>query len=118
MATVLGVCPRCGSNILTGKYGPYCSGKCGFKADSKLYGKELTDEQVSALLSGEEILLSDLTSKNGDPYDLYVRAIDVMESTYTGKDGKKHTNYKFKYKTVFPDLDVGYNNFFGYFRNQ
>ena len=26
----LGKCPKCGALYLNGKYGPYCSGKCGF----------------------------------------------------------------------------------------
>lgn len=51
---VLGKCPKCGKEIKKGKFGFYCTGKCGMNV-AKVYGKELTEAQLTKLLSGKEI---------------------------------------------------------------
>lgn len=50
----IGNCPHCGKDIIKGKFGFYCTGKCGMSV-SKVYGKELTETQLSKLLSGKSI---------------------------------------------------------------
>lgn len=47
-------CPKCGGDILSGKFGWYCKDKCGFYPKQKIYGHELTDTQVENLLAGKE----------------------------------------------------------------
>ena len=69
---ILGKCPVCGNDIIKGKFGPYCSGKCGFKCD-KVLGKTLTDNQIKSLLAGKQLNLRGLTKKNGDKYDASVK---------------------------------------------
>ena len=50
----IGKCPKCGGEVKAGQYGFYCTNKCGMNI-SKVYGVELTEANVKALLSGEEI---------------------------------------------------------------
>lgn len=52
--SVIGKCPKCGQDIKEGQYGFYCVGKCGMNV-AKVYGKVLTEAQVTKLLSGKEI---------------------------------------------------------------
>ena len=48
-AATLCKCPACSGNILKGKYGPYCSEKCGFRM-VYAFGKKLTEKQFISLL--------------------------------------------------------------------
>ena len=50
----LGKCPKCGALYLNGKYGPYCSGKCGFIL-RKYKGNPLSVKQVQALINGHSV---------------------------------------------------------------
>ncbi len=47
-----GKCPRCGGDVLYGRYGFYCAEKCGMRI-GKVYGKVLTEVQLMALLGGK-----------------------------------------------------------------
>ncbi len=48
----IGKCPKCNSDVTKGKFGFYCTGKCGMNV-SKIYGKELSEKQITGLLNGE-----------------------------------------------------------------
>ena len=48
----LGKCPKCGGDVIKGKYGYYCSNKCSM-AVGKVYGVELNESQIKKLLSGK-----------------------------------------------------------------
>ncbi len=48
----IGKCPKCGEDVVKGKYGYYCKGKCGMNI-AKVYGVELSDSQVGGRLSGK-----------------------------------------------------------------
>ena len=50
----IGKCPKCGSDVKKGKFGFYCTNKCGMNV-AKVYGKELTENQLKNLLAGKEI---------------------------------------------------------------
>ncbi len=52
--TAIGTCPKCGKEIKKGKFGYYCTGKCGMNL-AKVYGRELTETQLKKLLEGKEI---------------------------------------------------------------
>ena len=52
-AKSIGSCPHCGGKILHGKYGYYCTQKCGMRL-GKVYGNVLTETQLKALLSGKQ----------------------------------------------------------------
>lgn len=49
----IGSCPKCGKPVIKGKYGWYCSARCGMNL-SKVYGVELSDGQIKLLLCGKE----------------------------------------------------------------
>lgn len=50
----IGNCPKSGKPVKKGKFGFYCTGKCGMNL-AKVYGKELTETQLKKLLDGKEI---------------------------------------------------------------
>lgn len=98
---VLGICPNCGNQIVKGKYGAYCMGKCGMKI-SRIMGKPLTDAQVKSLLDGKKILLKGLTSKAGKPYDAYIKPRGVKEYRYT-RDGEEKRGMELDFIMDFPE---------------
>lgn len=50
----IGNCPNCGKPVRKGKFGYYCTGKCGMNI-AKVYSKELTETQLKKLLEGKQI---------------------------------------------------------------
>ena len=92
----LGKCPKCGSEVLKGKYGAYCKGKCGMYL-SKVRGKELTDKQVSKLLSGESITITIKTAKGGK--GKFEVLPELEDFSYT-KDGKEISGTSFVSKYI------------------
>ena len=95
----LGKCPKCGNDIAYGKFGAYCTNKCGFTF-GKAYGKELTKTQIKTLLNGKKILMKGLTSKSGKTYDAYLTPDGISEYEYNG-----NKKYGFAYKMEFPSKD-------------
>lgn len=98
----LGECPRCGEDVISGKYGPYCTRKCGMKF-GKAMGKTLTDEQVSLLLKGKKILLNGIKSKKGKTYDAFLTPKGISNFSYTDKNGQEISGFQFDYHMEFPD---------------
>ena len=97
---ILGICPNCKAEILKGKYGAYCSKKCGMQV-SGYFGNAFTDEQVKNLLQGKKILLKGLTGKNGKTYDMYLESQGIEKYTYE-KNGQTVSGYQFIYKKSYP----------------
>lgn len=95
----LGKCPKCGNDIAYGKFGAYCTNKCGFTF-GKAYGKELTKTQIKTLLNGKKILMKGLTSKSGKTYDAYLTPDGISEYEFNG-----NKKYGFAYKMEFPSKD-------------
>lgn len=91
---VLGKCPNCGGEAVSGKYGAYCLNKCGM-ALGRVLGVALTDAQVGELLAGKKILLKGLKSREGKGYDAYVSPVGTEEYSYT-KDGEERRGVRFK----------------------
>ena len=73
---VLGKCPKCGADVVKGKFGAYCTGKCGMNV-GKALGVTLSDSQVKSLLGGKKILVK-------------------------GLKGKKIKGFQYKFKTEYP----------------
>lgn len=48
----VGKCPKCGAEVVKGKFGYYCKGKCGMNI-AKVYGVQLSDTQIKGLLDGK-----------------------------------------------------------------
>lgn len=73
----IGKCPKCGNAVKKGMYGYYCTGKCGMNL-AKVYGKELTETQLSNLLNGKKISYTSNGKKT-------VVLPKVTENEYNGK---------------------------------
>ena len=96
---VLGKCPKCGADVVKGKFGAYCTGKCGMNV-GKALGVTLSDAQVKSLLAGKKILVKGLKGKKGS-YDAYLIPQNIEEFSYT-KDGKEINGFQYKFKMEFP----------------
>ena len=72
-----GRCPKCGAEVVKGKFGYYCKGKCGMNI-AKVYGVELSAAQVKALLGGKS------TSYTSKGKKTIVRP-EIVENPYNGK---------------------------------
>jgi hypothetical protein len=61
ISKTIGRCPNCGADVLKGKFGWYCKGKCGiyvakvYNRDAKI-NSELSDGQIKELLNGKSIV--------------------------------------------------------------
>ena len=99
---VLGKCPKCGADVVKGKFGAYCTGKCGMNV-SKALGVTLSDSQVKSLLGGKKILVKGLKGKKGS-YDAYLIPESIEEFFYT-KDGKEIKGFQYKFKMEFPQMN-------------
>ena len=97
----IGKCPKCGGDVIKGKFGAYCSEKCGMNV-GRAFGKELTEEQVRDLLEGKKILLKGLKSKKGSTYAAYLTPDGVEPYSYAKKDGAKADGFQFKFIMEFP----------------
>lgn len=101
--TVLGKCPKCGGDVVSGKFGAYCSKKCGMTV-SMVRGKSITDAQVKSLLAGKKILIKGLTAKSGKKYDAYFAPTGLEDFSYISKkDGKEIKGTQFKFDMSFPE---------------
>ena len=73
----IGKCPKCGAEVVKGKFGWYCKGKCGMNI-AKVYGVELSDTQVKGLLDGKS---TSYTSKGKKT----IVCPEIVENPYNGK---------------------------------
>ena len=96
---VFGVCPKCGGDVVKGKFGAYCKNKCGMNV-SRALGVQLSDAQVKNLLAGKKILVKGLKGKKGN-YDAYLIPESIEDFSYT-KDGKEIKGSQYKFKMEFP----------------
>ena len=92
---VLGKCPKCGGDVVKGKFGAYCKNKCGMNV-GRAMGTTLSDSQIKSMLEGKKTLVKGLKGKKGS-YDAYLIPEGLEDYSYT-KDGKviKGTQYKVK----------------------
>ena len=97
---ILGKCPACGGDVVSGKYGAYCIKKCGMDA-GHVMGVPLTDAQVKDIISGKKIFLKGLKSRQGKSYDAYITADGTEEYSYT-KNGEEKIGLRFKVAMEFP----------------
>jgi len=98
---ILGRCPACGGNVVSGKYGAYCIKKCGMDA-GHVMGVALTDVQVKDIIAGKKIFLKGLKNRQGKSYDAYITANGTEEYSYT-KNGEEKSRVRFKVLIEFPD---------------
>ena len=96
---VFGTSPKCGGDVVKGKFGAYCKNKCGINV-SRALGVQLSDTQVKSLLAGKKILVKGLKGKKGN-YDAYLIPENIEDFSYT-KDGKEIKGSQYKFKMEFP----------------
>ena len=102
----IGKCPKCGGDVVVGKYGAYCTEKCGMSLGYAM-GKKLDEEQVKKLLAGDKIFMKGLKSKKGKPYDAFLKPEGVEPYSYTNKDGEDKSGYQFKFSFEFTERKKG-----------
>ena len=51
----LGKCPKCGGDVVKGKYGAYCKNKCGMNV-GRAMGTVLSDMQIKSMLDGKRLI--------------------------------------------------------------
>ena len=95
----LGKCPKCGGDVVKGKFGAYCKNKCGMNV-SRAMGAALTDSQIKSMLEGKKTLVKGLKGKKGS-YDAYLIPEGIEDYSYT-KDGKEIKGFQYKVKLEFP----------------
>lgn len=71
-------CPKCGGDVVFGKFGWYCKDKCGFYPKQKVFGHELTDKQTELLLSGKQTSFTSNGKKT-------IVLPEICENTWNGK---------------------------------
>lgn len=93
-------CPACGSDIVKGKFGLYCTGKCGFRLTS-VFGRPVTESQYISLCNGKKTKITGIKKKNStDTFDAYA-VPDGIESYSYDKDGKHYEGKQLKINMVF-----------------
>lgn len=98
---ILGKCPKCGADVKAGQYGAYCTGKCGMTL-GKIRGKNLTDDQIKALLIGQKIYVTGLKKKEGEgTYSAYFIPEGIEEYSYTAPSGERKQGWQFKFSIEF-----------------
>ena len=95
---VLGKCPRCGGDVLKGRFGAYCRNKCGMNV-ARAMGTVLTDGQIKSMLAGERTLVKGLQGKNGS-YDAFLIPEGIEDYTYI-RDGERVEASRYKVKLEF-----------------
>jgi DNA topoisomerase-3 len=76
-AVSIGKCPKCGGDVVKGKFGYYCKEKCGMNV-AKVYGVELSENQIKGLIEGKS---TSYTSKGKKTTVLP----EVISNEYNGK---------------------------------
>ncbi len=51
-------CPKCGGDVAFGKYGWWCKAQCGFYPKQKIFGHDLSDKAIEALLAGKKAAIT------------------------------------------------------------
>lgn len=96
LSVSLGKCPKCGADYVTGRFGAYCTNKCGFSC-STVYGKKLSDEQIKSLLNRDQIFVKGLKNKEGKTYDCY-----LMPKGITSYSHDNNTYFGYEFEMTFP----------------
>ena len=95
---IFGKCPKCGGDVVKGKFGAYCKNKCGMNV-ARAMGAMLSDSQIISMLEGKKTLVKGLKGKKGS-YDAYLIPEGIEDYSYT-KDGKEIKGSQYKVKLEF-----------------
>ena len=89
----VGKCPVCNSEVLMGKFGAYCSKKCGMSL-SQAFKKQLTEKEIQSLLHKNKTLIKGLTGSNNKKFDAYLTPVGVKK--FKKSDGSDGFGWDFK----------------------
>ena len=98
-----GNCPKCGKPVYKGKYGFYCSGKCGMTL-GRAMGATLTDKEVKDLLENKKIFVKGLKNKAGKVYNAYLTPKGIEQYSFRDKDGNDRTGWQYQFDMSFPKM--------------
>ena len=89
------------ASVQTGKFGPYCKNKCGFKL-SKMFGVKLKEDQIVSLCEGKKTKISGIKKKAPKTGTFSAFAIpgDIVDMSFD-KDGETITYKTLKCKMEF-----------------
>lgn len=91
----LGNCPNCGKPVVDGKFGPFCTGRCGLSL-GRAFGKQLTALQMQKLLEGKTVLIKGFKTKAGASYGAKL-TIEGTEPYEYEKDGMVKRGLRLRY---------------------
>lgn len=98
--TAICKCPNCGSDILKGKFGPYCRKKCGFRL-GRVFGQNISEKQFISLCRGNRIKISGIPKKSGDgTFDAFAVPNGIESFSYDS-NGKHYEGKQLKIEMVF-----------------
>ena len=97
----LGRCPKCGADVVKGRFGAYCKGKCGISL-GRVFGASLSDSQLKSILEDKKTFVKGLKARDGKTYEAYLIPDGIQEYQYTDKDGNLATGYQIRYRMEFP----------------
>lgn len=63
-------CPKCGGDVVKGKYGAYGKKKCGMNV-GKAMGTVLSNTKIKSMLEGKRLFFKGIKGKKGS-YDVYL----------------------------------------------
>ena len=93
-------CPSCKGDIVSGKFGPYCKEKCGFRL-SQVFGKKVTEKQYISLCEGKKTKVTGIPKNSGDgTFTAYAVPEGIEDFSYE-KDGRTITGKQLKCTMVF-----------------
>lgn len=97
---ILGRCPKCGGDVVKGKFGAYCRNRCGMNV-GRAMGAALSDSQIRSMLEGKRTLVKGLKGKKGS-YDAYLIPKGLEDYSYT-KDGRVIRGIQYKVRLEFKE---------------
>ncbi len=95
-------CPVCGNDVVDGRYGPYCKGKCGMSF--KYYGKAFSPKQIKTLCNNGTLHLS-ARSKDGKAYKFTLSPTGIEDYSYTSSNGKTYSGKQWVFEREFENKD-------------
>ena len=96
----LGYCPHCKATVLSGKYGLYCSAKCGMTFYA--FGKALSDSQYKKCVIDQKPIV--IEYENKEKTKKYKRKLvytGVAPFVTKGKDGSEVKRFGLQFDSEF-----------------
>ena len=96
---ILGTCPHCFESVLYGKYGAFCTNKCGMSLNYA-YGRKLEKKQIIDILEKKAIYIK-MKNRNGNERSAFLRPERVESYSYVSKNGETKKGYRYNYRIEY-----------------